>query len=141
MVMDKEKWSAMSDEQKTSFMRKVFKEMNFGECFDYSKCRSYYEKMSKMGHWHNGAYENPCIVLQLVDPIMAADIFAWMYMPFDENGEPTEYTKGNPAPLFGYNLVEFVLDKHSLMDFSDKEKEILREAMRIIGEKTKKSEL
>jgi len=94
-----------------------------------------------MGHWHNGAYENPCIVLQLVDPIMAADIFAWMYMPFDENGEPTEYTKGNPAPLFGYNLVEFVLDKHSLMDFSDKEKEILREAMRIIGEKTKKSEL
>lgn len=135
--MDKEKWQSMTDEQKTSYMRKVFKEMNIGDCFDYTECRRLYDRMTEVGAGTHGVYQNPCIVLELFDPIMASTIMSWMYRNFDDNGNTAGYGKGSPAPLFGYNLVELTFDKGTLMKFSDNEKQILREAMRIIGEKTK----
>lgn len=134
--MTKEKWQSMTDEQKTSYMRKVFKEMNIGESFDYAECRRVYDRMTENGKTY-GVYKNPCIVLELFDPIMACTIMDWMYRNFDDNGDSVDYTKGSPAPLFGYNMVELTFDKGTLMEFSDTEKQILREAMRIIGEKTK----
>ena len=42
----------------------------------------------------------------------------------------------SPQILFGYKMVELYFNKSSLMEFSDSEKQVLREAMRIIGEKT-----
>ena len=135
--MTKEKWQSMTDEEKTAFMRKVYKQMNIGDSFDYARCRLLYERMTETGHGTYGVYQNPCIVLELFDPIMAPAIMSWMYTCFDDNGENAEYTKGTPVPLFGYNMVELTFDKGSLMNFTDDEKQILREAMRIIGEKTK----
>ena len=139
--MDKEKWQSMTDEQKTSYMRKVFKAMNFGDSFDYANCRRVHERMTEFGSGTYGVYKNPCIVLELVDPIMASEILSWMYRSFDDNGNSTDIDHGRPAPLFGYNMVELTFDKGSLMEFSDDEKRILREAMRIIGEKTKEKEV
>ena len=136
--MNKEKWQSLTDEQKTSYMRKVFKEMNIGESFDYAECRRVHERMTEVGIGTHGVYNNPCVVLELFDPIMASTIMGWMYSNFDDNGDRVGCGKGSPAPLFGYNLVELVFDKGSLMEFSDDEKNVLREAMRIIGEKTKK---
>ena len=45
--MDKEKWQSMTDEEKTMFMRKVFKSMNIGDSFDYAECRRVYERMTE----------------------------------------------------------------------------------------------
>ena len=135
--MNKEKWESMTDEQKTSYMRKVFKNMNIGESFDYAECRRVYDGMIEAGIGTYGVYQNPCIVLELFDPIMAPAILDWMYCNFDDNGDRAEYGKGNPAPLFGYNMIELTFDKGTLMGFSDTEKQILRDAMRIIAEKTK----
>ena len=134
--MTKEKWQSMTDEQKTLYMRKVFKEINIGDSFDYAECRKLYERMTD-DYGTYGVCQNPCIVLELFDPIMAPAIMSWMYCGFDDNGEHVGSTQGSPAPLFGYNLVELTFDKGTLMEFSDNEKQILREAMRIIGEKTK----
>lgn len=135
--MDKEKWQSMTDEQKTSYMRKVFKEMNIGDCFDYAECRRVYDRMTDAGAGTHGVFHNPCIVLELFDPVMASTIMSWMYRKFDDNGDSVDCDEGSPAPLFGYNMVELTIDKGTLMEFSDSEKQILREAMRIIGEKTK----
>ena len=44
--MNKEKWQSMTDEQKTSYMRKVFKEMNIGDSFDYAECRRVHDRMT-----------------------------------------------------------------------------------------------
>lgn len=138
--MNKDKWSALTDEEKTAFMRNVFKEMNIGESFDYAECRKLHERMTELDAGTHGVYLNPCIVLELVDPIMAPAIMGWMYANYDEDGKRTGYAKGQTAPLFGYNMVELTFDKGSLMKFSNEEKQILREAMRIIGEKTKKED-
>ena len=73
--------------------------------------------------------------------MMACTIMDWMYRNFDDNGDTSGYGKGSPAPLFGYRMVELVFDKGTLMEFSDSEKQVLREAMRIIGEKTKEEEV
>ena len=127
----------MTDEQKTSYMRKVFKETNIGDSFDYAECRRVHDRMAEAGVGTCGVYQNPCIVLELFDPIMAPTIMSWMYRNFDDNGDSVGYAQGSPAPLFGYNLIELTFDKGTLMEFSDSEKQILREAMRIIGEKTK----
>jgi hypothetical protein len=135
--MNKEKWQSMTDEQKTSYMRKVFKEMNIGDSFDYAECRRVHDRMTAVDAGTYGVYQNPCIVLELFDPIMAPAIMRWMYRNFDDNGDAVGYAQGSPAPLFGYKLVELTFDKGTLMEFSDSEKQILREAMRIIGEKTK----
>ena len=135
--MNKEKWQSMTDEQKTSYMRKVFKNMNIGESFDYAECRRVYDRMTEAGAGTHGVYQNPCIVLELFDPIMAPTIMSWMYRNFDDNGDAVGYTQGSPAPLFGYNMIELTFDKGTLMGFSDTEKQILRDAMRIIAEKTK----
>ena len=134
--MTKEKWQSMTDEQKTSYMRKVFKEINIGDSFDYAECRKLYERMTDESGTY-GVYQHPCIVLELFDPIMAPAIMGWMFYNFDDNGDRANYGKGQPAPLFGYKMVELVFDKCTLMEFSDSEKQTLREAMRIIGEKTK----
>ena len=135
--MNKEKWQSMTDEQKTSYMRKVFKGMNIGESFDYAECRRVHDRMTEAGAGTHGVYQNPCIVLELFDPIMAPAILDWMYHNFDDNGDNVGCAQGSPAPLFGYNLIELTFDKGTLMGFSDTEKQILREAMRIIAEKTK----
>ena len=137
--MTKEKWQSMTDEQKTSYMRKVFKSMNIGESYDYAKDREVYERLTENNVTH-GVYQNPCIVLELFDPVMAHTIMSWMYRNFDDNGDAVGYTQGSPAPLFGYSLIELTFDKSTLMDFSDNEKQVLREAMRIIGEKTKQKD-
>ena len=135
--MNKEKWQSMTDEQKTLYMRKVFKNMNIGDSFDYAEHRRVYDRMTEAGAGTHGVYQTPCIVLELFDPIMAPTIMSWMYRNFDDNGDAVGYAQGSPAPLFGYNLIELTFDKGTLMEFSDTEKQILREAMRIIGEKTK----
>lgn len=128
----------MTDDQKTAYMRKVYKEMNIGDSFDYAECRRVHDRMTEAGFGTHGVFQNPCIVLELFDPIMAPTIMSWMYRKFDENGEIDD--KGESAPLFGYKMVELTFDKGTLMEFSDDEKMVLREAMRIIGEKTKKEE-
>jgi hypothetical protein len=134
--MNKEKWQSMTDEQKTSYMRKVFKEMNIGESFDYMKCRKTYELIAEKGYGTHGVYQNPCIILELFDPVMAHTIMSWMFRRYDDDGNFVQH-EGSPAPLFGYNMVELTFDKHTLMKFSDTEKKILREAMHIIEEKVK----
>lgn len=135
--MNKEKWQSMTDEQKTSYMRNVFKSMNIGDSFDYAECRRVYERMTEAGKSAYGVYENPCVVLELFDPIMACCIMDWMYGSFNDKGERTDNHTGGTAPLFGYKMVELYFNKGSLMNFTDSEKQVLREAMRIIGEKTK----
>lgn len=132
--MKKEKWFNMSDDQKTSFMRNVFKDMDLGETFDYAECVRISERMKEHTGELYGVFNNPCIVLELVDPIMANMLLDWMYRKFNDQGETD--LNGDTAPLFGYNMVELYFDKGSLMDFSDSEKDILREAVRIIKERT-----
>lgn len=132
--MNKEKWQGMTDDQKSEYMRNVFAALNFGPDYDYAADRKRYEQLHETDNEVLPVYENPCIVLRLFDPVMTCRLFQWMYGSFDDAGNKTKYTKGEPAPLFGYEIIELVFDKHSLMDFSYEEKQILREAMRIIGQ-------
>lgn len=137
--MTKEKWHSMTDEQKTSYMRNVFKALHIGESFDYSECRKNYERMTGLGMGTH-VYKNPCLVLELFDPVMTPVIMSWMYLNFSDDGNVVEPHLNGPAPLFGYYITELTFDKSSLMNFSDTEKQILREAIRIIEDKTKKEE-
>ena len=134
--MNKEKWNGMTDEQKTKFMRNVFKQLNFGDEFDYAESRKHYERMKEAGLGSHGAYANPCITLELVDPIMATEILSWMYSHFDDEGNNT-VSSGETPPIFGYNMTELTFDKSTLMDYNDSEKEVLREAIRIINKHAK----
>lgn len=126
----------MTDEQKTSYMRKVFKTLNIGDGFDYAERREAFKRINEATRSYS-VYENPCIVLELFDPIMTPTILGWMYCNFDDNGDLVDH-QGDTAPLFGYRMTELFFDKSSLMESSDNEKQILREAMRIINEKTKR---
>ena len=133
--MNKEKWNSMTDEQKTHFMRNVFKDLDLGETFDYAECRKRYERLKEMGKERFGKFENPCLTLELVDPIMANDVLSWMYCHFDDEGNIV--ANGETPPIFGYNITELTFDKHSLMEYSENEQNVLREAVRIINRRVK----
>lgn len=136
--MKKEKWESMTDDQKTTFMRNVFKNMSLGENFDYAECKRFAERFKEeRGHYY-GVFNNPCIVLNLVDPILACTLMSWMYAKYNDNGERDP--SGETAPLFGYNMTELYFDKGSLMEFSDTEKQVLRRAVEIISEKVKEKQ-
>ena len=91
-----------------------------------------YRKVYRQARLTNNtmAYENPVLVLKLIDPIMADMVLSWMYNKVElPNGKKTE------VPFLGYNLMEFVFDKSSLMNYDDEEKEVLRDAIRILKNK------
>lgn len=132
--MNKEKWSSMTDEQKTTFMRNVFKTWHFGEDFDYAERRRFHDDLVKE-RMHYGEFENPCLVLEIVDPIMAFPMMSWLYGQYGDDGKPSK--NGESAPLFGYNLKEIYFDKGSLMGYSSEEEDVLRRAFEIIKSKMK----
>lgn len=136
--MKKDIWDAMSDEQKTVFMHNVFKDMDVGAEFDYSECKKWAERFKEAKGEYYGVFNNPCVVLELTDPILACRLMSWLYRKYDENGNPTS-EGGQTAPLFGYTMKELYFNKGSLMQFSDSEKDILRRAIEILKEKTNES--
>ena len=133
--MDREKWNSMTDEQKTVFMRGVFKNLNFGQEFDYAECRKRYEILKDADAGGFGVFDNPCLELKLVDPVMASTIMAWLYTDYDNNG--CQAAGGESSPLFGYNLENIWFNKGSLMGFSEAEEITIRKAFDIIRKKTK----
>lgn len=131
--MTREKWERLSDDEKTKYMRNVFRNLQFGEKFDYAALRKHHERLMELdkSRFENyGVYQNPCLVLEIFDPIMAPMIMDWMYSKFDDEGNLD--SDGSPAPLFGYMGTDLYFDKKSLMEFNEEEKSILGEAMRII---------
>lgn len=134
-MVDKEQWEKLSDEDKSYVIGKFCESLGLGKDFDYAKAREYHDRVQEGYRQarltnNNMAYENPVLVLKLIDPIMADMILAWMYAKVElPNGKKTE------VPFLGYNLMEFVFDKNSLMNYDDEEKEVLRDAIRILKNK------
>ena len=131
--MTREKWERLSDDEKTKYMRNAFRNLQFGEKFDYAALRKHHERLIELdkNRFENyGVYQNPCLVLEIFDPIMAPMIMDWMFSKLDDEGNLDN--DGSPAPLFGYMVTDLCFDVKSLMEFNEEEKSILREAMRII---------
>ena len=141
--MTKEVWDSWFDDEKTQFMRGVFADFAFGQEFDYAKERDNYERWQERLKTEGAPCgvtpcKNPCLVLTLIDPILAEWVFSWMYRGFNKDG--TTEDKGETkylAPIFGYVLDEYVLDKHSLMQYSDSERQILADAVKILNKQVK----
>lgn len=71
-------------------------------------------------------YKHPVLILRLADPKMAHQIMAWMY--YTENTSQGEIR----VPFAGYFIDEITFDKSSLMNYSEEEKAILKQAMEIL---------
>lgn len=118
--LTKENWDALTDDEKTIEMRKLI------PGFDYKKERQTYEKLKEMGLENNLVFDNPCLTLKLIDPVIARSLSSWLYEP----GE-----KLQNIPVFGYRLDKITFDESTLMGFNDSEKSILLQAMEIIKNK------
>nr|UWI27731.1 MAG: hypothetical protein [Bacteriophage sp.] len=134
-MVDKEQWEKLSDEDKSYVIGEFCEKLGLGKDFDYAKAREYHDRVQesyRQARLTNNtmSYENPVLVLKLIDPILADMILAWMYTKVElPNGKKTE------VPFLGYNLIEFVFDKSSLMNYNSEEKEVLRDAIRILKNK------
>lgn len=116
------KWEALPNEEKNSVLN------GFLRCLDnmnYDKiCRTYdLFNESNLGTF---GYEHPVLLLRLADPKMAHQIMAWMY--HKENTSQGEIR----VPFAGYFIDEITFDKSSLMNYSEEEKAILKQAMEIL---------
>lgn len=125
MGEDIKKWQALPDEEKTAVLQSFLKRLDGLKYEDICKT---HERMRdiRAGDW---VWEHPVLVLRLADKKMTEQILAWMY-------HKVETSQGEiHVPFGGYFLEELVFDKFSLMQYSDDEKEILRQAMQILQEK------
>lgn len=122
--MDEEvkKWMALSNEEKNSVLNSFLRHL---DNMNYDKiCRtSDLLKKSKFGTFE---YEHPVLLLRLADPKMAHQIMAWMFLK--ENSSQGEIR----VPFAGYFIDEIHFDKSSLMNYSEEEKFILKQAIDIL---------
>lgn len=121
MELTKENWASLTDDEKTVELQQIIPGA------DYKKYKEIYEKYyndTQAGSYM--VYEHPCLTLKLIDPVMTFMLGQWMYR------------KGNKMdciPIFGYKLEKVTFDEKTLMNFSDSETEILKEAIKIISNK------
>lgn len=122
---DIKKWQALSDEEK-DIVLKTFLQRLGG--LNYKEICKRHDLITEadIGTY---AYKQPVLVLRLADEKMSHQIMDWLYSTVDTSQGEMH------VPLFGYFLDEIVFDKSSLMSYDDHEKEILRQAIRIIQEK------
>lgn len=123
-TLTKESWTALTDEEKTIELQALIPGA------DYKKYKEGYERMKELKpDWADyGSYEHPVICLELIDPVMTDLIMAWMY----REGE-----KLNQIPVFGYKMTELFFDKASLFNFDDTEREIIKQAVKILKTKVR----
>ena len=123
-TLTKESWAALTDEEKTIELQQLIPGA------DYKKYKEGYERMKELKpDWADyGSYEHPVICLELIDPVMTDLMMAWMY----REGE-----KLNQIPVFGYKMNELFFDKASLFNFDDTEREIIKQAIKILKSKVR----
>lgn len=124
-----ENWKALTDEEKTEELRSLIDGADYKE---YKRMYDWFKNdRNKIIEGDYGAYPNPVIVLELIDPVMTHELMAWMYR---------QGKKLNQVPLFGYKMTELHFDKRSLMNFSDHEKSILQDAIKILQDRAIRNE-
>lgn len=117
--LTKESWENLTDDEKTQELQEIMPGVNY----------KYYKELYNMCMEHgrlNPAFENPCLSLKLIDPVLTMMLWSWMY---------SKGKKLNNIPLFGYRLEEITIDKSSLMNFTNSEKDILSSAIKILQDK------
>lgn len=116
------KWEALPNEEKNSVLNSFLHRldnMNYDEI-----CRTY--DLFNESNLDTFGYEHPVLILRLADPKMAHQIMAWMY--HKENTSQGEIR----VPFAGYFIDEITFDKSSLMNYSEEEKVILKQAIGIL---------
>lgn len=122
---DIKKWQALSEEEKDKVLKEFLNRLDGLNYKDICHSSALMEE-ANLGTYK---FKHPVLVLRLADEKMSHQIMAWLY-------STVETSQGKiHVPLFGYFLDEIVFDKSSLMSYDDNEKEILRQAIRIIQEK------
>lgn len=125
MKTDVERWQALPDEEKASVLKDFLSRL---DGMDYAEICRTHDRIAETGHG-SWAWEHPVLILRLADRKMAHQIMAWMH-------STVQTSQGEMhIPFGGYFLEEVTFDKSSLMQYSESEKEILRQAMRILREK------
>ena len=123
MVLTKESWASLTDEEKTTELQKLVPGLNYTELKeDYEKLLSNDRTISLCPKW-----ERPVLELELIDPVMTHMIMSYMY----QRGE-----KLSQVPLFGYKLRTIHFNIASIANYSESEQAILREAISIIERRT-----
>lgn len=121
----KKKWNELTDSEKSIIINDFVNNASLIN-FDYEKERKLYDTIQHEREIYP-KYNEPCLILKLVDPVMTMPLLNWLF-------EKHELLDGG-IPFMGYELQEIALDKSSLMNYNDEEKNIINKAIEIIKNK------
>lgn len=134
--MNKEFWNRLPSEEKTKAIRHFLKSQEL-EDFDYDKIKAQYEKItSELGDkaWcYFCQLENPILELSAIDPVLSYLVYSLLFTKHKYNVEGKEVE--DTIPILGFRVDTIFQNKAAVMNFSDSEKQVLAEAIRIIKDK------
>lgn len=128
----KDKWNALSNADKTKVMRAFLESVNLTD-FDYTSQLAFRDKIDKETNFDNTIFpqlEQPCLALELIDGNMTNFLTTWLYRRIKIDG-----IWDDVVPFAGYIVNELHFNKSSLMAYSENEKAILNEAIKILKRK------
>lgn len=128
----KDKWNALSNIDKTRVMRAFIESVDLDN-FDYTNQLAFRDKVDKETNFNNTMFpqlEQPCLALELIDGNMTNFITSWLYRRIKVDGVWDDI-----VPFAGYVVNELHFNKSSLMSYSENEKAILNEAIKILKRK------
>lgn len=134
--MNKEFWNKLPSEEKTKAIRHFLKSQEL-EDFDYDKVKAQYEKItSELGDkaWcYFCQLDNPILELSAIDPVLSYLVYSLLFTKhkYIVEGKEVEDT----IPILGFRVDTIFQNKAAVMNFSDSEKQVLAEAIRIIKDK------
>lgn len=128
----KDKWNALSNIDKTRVMRAFIESVGLDN-FDYTNQLAFRDKVDKESNFNNTMFpqlEQPCLALELIDGNMTNFITSWLYRRIK-----VDDIWDDIVPFAGYVVNELHFNKSSLMSYSENEKAILNEAIKILKRK------
>lgn len=131
-----DKWNNLNEQQRDKVVKRIYEVLGFNNPNPYIKeaDRVRKDRAENGSFGYIGLIENsnPCLVLNLCDPVLSRIIQKWLFTTIEVLDDDGTVIWNDRMPFCGFFLDEVYFDKASLMKYTDEERDVINKAINII---------